>query len=222
MASLKKYGFTDEDSDWTFQEHFNALEGFMQSNYNLKGDVDFTIESYNDDGDFNKPQKFQELAYTYFCDNTKLIADNLCLGVIKLLPNFLHLYKGIAMPELKTIDDVKANVSFEAVGILGDEKEGYAYYIVMFNCTWDDEHGMSMLMHKDRAVNIGAGDIISEYSDMILQDNMSAEEWKVFEEDRRKKWEENLTQQLQQQKLAEVENYTKALEEKKSKWWKFW
>jgi hypothetical protein len=38
------------------------------------------------------------------------------------------------------------------------QKDGIPYAGFEFGCTWDDEHGLGVLMHGTRAVDIGGAD----------------------------------------------------------------
>jgi hypothetical protein len=37
-------------------------------------------------------------------------------------------------------------------------KDGFAYVGYEFGCTWDDEHGLGFMTHKDRIIDFGGAD----------------------------------------------------------------
>jgi hypothetical protein len=39
-----------------------------------------------------------------------------------------------------------------------NEKDGFAYAGYQFRCTWDQEHGLGIMTHRDRIIEIGGSD----------------------------------------------------------------
>ena len=62
------------------------------------------------------------------------------------------------MPEVKSIDDYCEIMGAQTVRLQDIEKDGFAYYGIGFWCDWDEEHGLGIMMYKDRIVDIGGGD----------------------------------------------------------------
>ena len=64
----------------------------------------------------------------------------------------------LELPDIKTADDMRKNVGLGTLHMMEIAKGGVAYYGLELGCTWDDEHGAGVLLHKDRIVDIGQAD----------------------------------------------------------------
>ena len=60
----------------------------------------------------------------------------------------------IAENQLDTTEGVKKQVKLIEIGFLEQEKNEHAYVSFDFKCGWDDEHGVSVLMHKSQVLAI--------------------------------------------------------------------
>lgn len=60
-------------------------------------------------------------------------------------------------PSIHTYDDLKANVGLYAINI-HFSTDGIPYVGFEFGCEWDDEHGLGVLMHGLRTVQVGWAD----------------------------------------------------------------
>jgi hypothetical protein len=69
----------------------------------------------------------------------------------KILEKFNN---AIAKNQLDTIEGVKKQVKLIEIGFLEQEKNEHAYVSFDFNCGWDEEHGVSVLMHKNQVLAI--------------------------------------------------------------------
>ena len=59
-------------------------------------------------------------------------------------------------PFLNTIQDLKNAVGLMSILVLTETKDNYAYFVINFHCSWDDEHGFCVLFHKDRILDWSA------------------------------------------------------------------
>lgn len=222
MINLKNYKFTADDDEWSFEHHVKGVASFKESRNNLPGMVTFLLEQFGSEGDdFEKPMPFQQKALNYFFENEEKVLNAVCEGVIQYTPQIRERYKVLPdFPELKTIDDVKKNIVVETIHVLGDEKDGVGYLGFNYDCTWDDEHGMGVLMHKDRCVDAGEVEIASHSFENILQDKMTAEEWAAYKEESERRKAENIANSLR----WAAENNAAANEDViiAKKWWQFW
>ena len=62
-------------------------------------------------------------------------------------------------PNITNMDDFKDHIGLSTIHIMKSDKEGLAYIGFEIGCTWDDEHGIGVMMHKDRVVSIGEADV---------------------------------------------------------------
>ncbi|WP_378184288.1 DUF6985 domain-containing protein [Aquimarina sp. SS2-1] len=130
-------------------------------------------------------------------ENSELIRDSLLNGLLEEYPNAKKIYEDF-MPEINTIADYKNNLGVAFLHIMDSEKDDHAYVGFELGCSWDDEHGVGVMMHKDRVVKIGLADESFNHWN-CYHDNGTSE----YEQG---KWE--VTQELTHQN--------------QKKWWEFW
>jgi hypothetical protein len=61
------------------------------------------------------------------------------------------------LPMLESVDDVKTVAGLTTVHVLPVSRDDLAYVGLELGCTWDDEHGLGVMLHKDRVVDVGPG-----------------------------------------------------------------
>ncbi len=95
------------------------------------------------------PAPAQLQAYEFFKAHEAGIADSV-----------VHALLGIARksgyPKLKTPDELQQLVDIQAVHVLPVAKDRLAYLRLGFFCVWDPEHGVDVLLHRDRVVSVDA------------------------------------------------------------------
>lgn len=232
--------FTKDNDEWYFEEYFSPITEFCVSYSNLIGYVNVWVKQYDYDNEtyLEKPHKYQENAFNYFVENTELILNALCKGIIEYYPKMLQEYNLEDIPEFKnlslnTIADVKKTISINTLNIIGQSKDDIGYLGFSGSCPWNPEHGFGVLMHKDRIIKIDDADIADSNLYLIYEDKMSVEEWKNYNEEMEqnktknlakyeKEKEEILQQENEERKVSQPEQIT--IEEKNNfkKWWQFW
>jgi hypothetical protein len=66
--------------------------------------------------------------------------------------------KAQRMPDIKSVEDFRNLIGLHALNIHQVQKDGIPYAGFEFGCTWDEEHGLGVLMHGTRTVEIGGAD----------------------------------------------------------------
>jgi hypothetical protein len=66
--------------------------------------------------------------------------------------------KAELMPNIKSSADLHALIGLHTVNIHQIQRNGIPYVGFEFGCTWDEEHGLGVLMHGTRMVQIGGAD----------------------------------------------------------------
>ncbi len=59
------------------------------------------------------------------------------------------------MPELSSPEGFRTLIGLYSVNVHQLAKDGVPYIGYEFGCTWDDEHGLGVLMHGSRVVEVG-------------------------------------------------------------------
>lgn len=62
------------------------------------------------------------------------------------------------MPDISSIEDLKSLIGLYAVNVHQIDKGSLPYIGLEFGCAWDEEHGLGVLMHGTRPVEVGASD----------------------------------------------------------------
>ena len=62
------------------------------------------------------------------------------------------------MPSVQSLEELRPLIGLMVVWVHPWTKEGMAFVGLEFHCTWDQEHGVGVLMHRDRVVSIGDAD----------------------------------------------------------------
>jgi hypothetical protein len=81
------------------------------------------------------------------------------------------------MPALERPEELKSHIGLSTVHVLPVVKHDAAYIGFEFGCTWDDEHGLGIMTHQDRIVelpHLGVG--------KVSGGDLASEEW-MAEED---------------------------------------
>ena len=63
------------------------------------------------------------------------------------------------MPEISSAESFKQMIGLSWIHILEVEKNGVAYLGFELGCTWDDEHGLGIMLHKDSIIKMGGADV---------------------------------------------------------------
>lgn len=80
-----------------------------------------------------------------------------------LLPHYKELKKewescGGKMPAVVASADFKKMMGLSQVHVLPDVSDDLAYVGMEFGCEWDDEHGLGVVLHGSRVVDVGQAD----------------------------------------------------------------
>lgn len=104
-------------------------------------------------------------------------------------------------PETIADFDFKSFIGPLGVSFYDESKNDIAYLEWHFQCEWDPEHGLSVITHQDRVIDLDRGD---------------TDPWKVYED--------NGTLAEKQKEYDERAKNAKPLEPQKPQkpWWKFW
>jgi hypothetical protein len=63
------------------------------------------------------------------------------------------------MPAVATVEELRALIDLRQVHIHPWSKDGIGYVGLQFGCTWDREHGLGVLLHRERVVDLGGADV---------------------------------------------------------------
>lgn len=104
-------------------------------------------------------------AYNYLVEHQKEIESNVLKAMASAYPEWQVDYGYDAdeieeyMPNIQEEKDLLKLINLSNVYLINEYKDGIAYLGLEFECTWDDEHGLGVMMYKDRVVDIGHNDV---------------------------------------------------------------
>ena len=65
----------------------------------------------------------------------------------------------IVVPDVRSPDDLKRLIRLQELRVLASSKDGCSLIGFCFHCCWDIEHGLGVLVHGTRVVEVGENDI---------------------------------------------------------------
>lgn len=130
-------------------------------------------------------------AIKYLIDNSDGIRDALLIGLLKELPKLREIYEDL-IPNIDNVNQFMNVLGLANLHVMSSDKENFAYIGFELGCDWDDEHGLGVMMHKNRVVAIGQAD--TSFDDWVTFDDNGTTEIET------QKWNEaNAKIQLERQ-----------------------
>ncbi len=155
----------------TAQARFASWAGFLDRSGRYGGPgpgghSDGSVEIvFAPEGRDTSPLSAEELALVqWFLDHEPQISAAVKAAVVKHYADlqssgdFSAEEKRALLPVLSSPDDLRQRIGLYAINIHQTDNAGTPYAGFEFGCTWDDEHGLGVLMHGARLVAIGSGD----------------------------------------------------------------
>lgn len=163
------------------------------------GRIDLWIEhDIATDGSLYIPQE-QVNSYFYLVEHQERMKHSILEELKKQFPRLLSVeyaswdHEDPGIPRLSDLTpgfDFKNYIGPESINIGEDVRDGQSYVTWRFRCTWDPEHGLEVITHKDRIIDIAPdSDIWKIYKDNgtynKIQEEYKDKVWKV---PTKKKW----------------------------------
>lgn len=161
----------EDDLWWTTTALLLSWKGF-QSRKGPYGAQDSAVSSdglvrivFAPEGRGNEPLTNSEIsAITWVIEHEASISKALISSLLKEYPSLQKQYgysgkeKAELMPDIKSTEDLRALIGLSSVNVHQVQKDGIPYVGFEFGCTWDEEHGLGVLMHGTRTIQIGGAD----------------------------------------------------------------
>ena len=94
--------------------------------------------------------------------NSAEMQRSLLDALLAAYPSLQEKYEGLAepdeIPSIHSVDDLRSLIGLHSVTVHQIENGEVPYVGFEFGCTWDSEHGLGVLMHGTRVVEIGGAD----------------------------------------------------------------
>ena len=117
------------------------------------------------EGRGDEPLEETELGLVnWFLSHEKPVLDALCREVVRQYPEMQNQYgyseseRAAYMPDIASDRDLWSILTLLSVYVHPLFAGGVPYLGFEFDCTWDEEHGLGVLMHGTRVVEVGGAD----------------------------------------------------------------
>lgn len=114
-----------------------------------------------DEDDVYEPvNELQQKALEYLKENQEQILKSFLKSLLERYPTLQKAYdfneedKPYFMPDIKVIEDFSVLLTSCACYIMNVYKDDFPYFGFSFGCPWDNEHGLGVMMYKDRVLKI--------------------------------------------------------------------
>lgn len=115
-----------------------------------------------DDANPQPPSPEQTAAYAHLMDHQDEVVDAVLTALLKdytkLRKTWLRNQPDLDLPAITTPAEMKKNVGLGNLHMHPVARDGHAYIGLEPGCTWDEEHGAGVLLHKSRVVAVGQAD----------------------------------------------------------------
>lgn len=146
-------GFQSRNGAYGAQDSENPSNGIFK----IRSGGDMVVDQL-------KIEDYHKKAITYLIDNQTEIQECILNALMTEYPNLQELYgyeleeKIQYMPDVHITEDFKNLIGIANIHLLNAEKDGVGYVGFEFGCTWDNEHGLGIMTHKNRVVKMGGAD----------------------------------------------------------------
>lgn len=169
MSVLNRDDFALDEYFWTATVSLDPWRGY-RSCRGAYGSQDAVAESdgtvtvvFAPEGRDESPLKDGEIELVRWAlQHASEMQDSLLAALLKEYPGLREKYAGFVepkdMPPVGTIREFRTLIGLHGLNVHPLERDGLPYVGFELGCTWDDEHGLGVLMHGTRVVQIGGAD----------------------------------------------------------------
>jgi len=148
-----------------FWEGYQSRKGFYGAQDQANPSDGETEIVYAPEGRRIEPLSDSDIAsVVWVVENEASISEALISALFKEYPALQEQYgysdeeKAEFMPDVTSPDGFRSLIGLSSVNVHQVQKNGIPYAGFEFGCKWDDEHGLGVLMHGTRTVEIGGAD----------------------------------------------------------------
>lgn len=126
------------------------------------------------------PSQEQIKALEFLLQNEELVCTNLLKAVFEIYPKEREVFRkaygysndmdeeekedfeeeyGYDVPVIEQPGELKDLIKLHTIHIQSTAKDGIAYLGYEFDCNWEEEHGLGVMMHGSRVIEIGPAEV---------------------------------------------------------------
>jgi hypothetical protein len=197
--------------NWEFNFTFAAFKGFQsrQGYYGSissdeKSDGTVKVSIFDELNDGFEPSESQINALNFLIENPETIKSSLIDALEQHVPSLIEYYgEGDEyLPVFSTKEELANFFGVANVFVFLEEKDNFSYIGLECGCTWDDEHGLGFLLHKNRVFHIGAADASFDIWEVSKDNGTFEKKQKIYEDNQK-----NPTQLPKPKKYSPSEKY---------------
>ncbi|WP_198027621.1 hypothetical protein [Seonamhaeicola sp. S2-3] len=123
---------------------------------------------------------YQHKANEYLIKNEEGIKNEILNALVIKYPEIQDIYdfepdeKKELMPDVIDPNDFKKLIELIRIHFLNIKKDDIGYIGFEFDCKWDIEHGLGIMIHKNRIIKIGGAD--TSFMEWIAEEDLLNEE----------------------------------------------
>jgi hypothetical protein len=109
-----------------------------------------------------EPTGAQRAAYEFLLAEQRAIRDAVLARILAEYPEIKRQYEldtDEALPEVNDAAEFRSLLGLANVHVLTVERDGRAYLGLEFGCEWEEEHGLGVLTHGARVVDVGHAEV---------------------------------------------------------------
>ena len=143
---------------WAGFQSRRGAYGSVSSEAASDGNISLTVEGAG------PPLPAQVSAFQFLLDHEPAVAAAALGHVFSEYPRLREAYdpgeeeSDELMPPIDRAEQLKGLIGLSSIYVLRAAKDGVAYVGFEFGCTWDEEHGLGVMTHRDRVVELGQAD----------------------------------------------------------------
>ena len=147
---------------WAGFQSRQGPDASLDSVASSDGSVTLTVKT--PDNEQSIPSAEQATAYHLLVEQQEAVRDAVLRAILEAYPGWQELYGYDAeeaeqlMPTVEHFEQFKPLIGLSSVHLLSETRNSVAYIGLEFGCTWDDEHGLGVMTHAGRIVEVGQAD----------------------------------------------------------------
>jgi len=151
---------------WIGYQARNGPYGSISSDGPSDGWVTIVVET--EGGDKSPPGEQEHACVQWVLDHEAEVASAVMEGLLAAYPGLQQVYDYEAeereevMPDVSSTGDFRRLIGLHNVHVHQLLKDGIPYVGYEFGCTWDGEHGLGVMMHGTRVLEVGGADTAFE------------------------------------------------------------
>jgi hypothetical protein len=148
---------------WAGFQSRRGAYGSVSSRLESDGSARLTVSPENYDAP-SPPLPEQVQAFRFLLENERAVANSVLRAIFAEYPALRDSYgyddeeATELMPEMERAEQLQPLIGLSNVHVLNVAKDGIAYIGFEFGCAWDDEHGLGVMTHRDRVIEVGGAD----------------------------------------------------------------